>query len=258
MILLSFDIEEFDMPVEYGKGISFEEQMRISYEGTLAILQLLKRHKIQATFFCTANFAIHAPELVKKIISDGHEVASHGYFHSSFNNEDLVRSKETIEKITSKPVVGFRMARMMPVEESEVYNAGYGYNSSLNPTWIPGRYNNITKPRQMFFKEKIFQLPASVTPLLRFPLFWLSFHNLPLWLYKYLCLITHKADKYLNIYFHPWEFTELRNTQLGLPAFVKRNSGDKMLKRMESLILYFKKRDVLFCTIQNFINNKDR
>ena len=30
MILLSFDIEEFDMPFEYGKDISFENQIAVS------------------------------------------------------------------------------------------------------------------------------------------------------------------------------------------------------------------------------------
>lgn len=257
MILLSFDIEEFDMPAEYQREISFWEQIRISTEGTEKILELLKRQGVSATFFCTANFAIHAPEIMQRIISEGHEVASHGYFHSSFTNKDLLKSKKVIESITGTPVSGFRMARMKPVDEKEIYNAGYSYNSSLNPTWLPGRYNNMDKPRRMFMKENVHQLPASVTPLLRFPLFWLSFHNLPLWLYKYLCSVTYKADKYLNLYFHPWEFTELRNELWGLPGYVKKNSGDNMVERMESLILYFKQRNANFCTIQNYINNRN-
>lgn len=256
MILLSFDIEEFDMPFEYGKTIDIEEQISISYRGTKKIIELLKRHQVTGTFFCTANFAIQAPELIKDIISDGHEVASHGYFHSSFIVKDLIRSKKELEKITGKPVYGFRMARMMPVDEKEVYNAGYTYNSSINPTWIPGRYNNLDKPRRMFFNQNILQIPASVSPVFRLPLFWLSLHNFPLWLYKYLCIRTHKADKYLNIYFHPWEFTDLSDKKkLGLPGFVRRNSGDSMVRRMESLILHFKRRNIPFCTIRSFTND---
>ena len=34
MILLSFDIEEFDLPTEYGLAISWEEQLRVSREGS--------------------------------------------------------------------------------------------------------------------------------------------------------------------------------------------------------------------------------
>ena len=33
-ILLSFDIEEFDMPFEYQRKITFEEQIEISKKGT--------------------------------------------------------------------------------------------------------------------------------------------------------------------------------------------------------------------------------
>jgi peptidoglycan/xylan/chitin deacetylase (PgdA/CDA1 family) len=54
MILLSFDIEEFDMPFEYGKTISFDDQLSISTAGTLSILQILKKAGIKATFYCTS------------------------------------------------------------------------------------------------------------------------------------------------------------------------------------------------------------
>lgn len=57
MILLSFDIEEFDAPLEHGVELPFEEQMRTSVEGTRKILACLARHRVKATFFCTANFA---------------------------------------------------------------------------------------------------------------------------------------------------------------------------------------------------------
>ncbi|MDR2627173.1 MAG: polysaccharide deacetylase family protein, partial [Dysgonamonadaceae bacterium] len=78
MILLSFDIEEFDMPMEYQRRISFGQQMSVSKQGTEKILQLLDRQQIHATFYMTANFARNAPQIVEKIVADGHELASHG------------------------------------------------------------------------------------------------------------------------------------------------------------------------------------
>ena len=57
MILLSFDIEEFDMPFEYGKDISFENQIAVSEKGTEIILNILQKHQIKATFFSTVVFA---------------------------------------------------------------------------------------------------------------------------------------------------------------------------------------------------------
>ncbi|TXI15686.1 MAG: DUF3473 domain-containing protein [Pedobacter sp.] len=254
MILLSFDVEEFDMPFEYGKSIAFEEQIAISKQGTVTILQLLKTHQIKATFFCTANFAEHAPELIKQMIHSGHEVASHGYYHSNFKTEHLLQSRKALEKITQTPVIGFRMARMMPVDEQEIAKGGYMYNTSLNPTYLPGRYNHFTKPRTYFMKRGVLQIPASVSPILRIPLFWLSFHNFPLSIYKMLCRWTYATDHYLNLYFHPWEFTDLNQSdRFGFPSYVSKNSGIKMTDRLDSLIQWMLKQNYSFGTFKEFI-----
>src|SRR5476649_2900739 len=134
MILLGFDIEEFDMPFEYGKTLPFSEQLSISTAGTLLILDILKETGITATFFCTAHYALHQPEIIFKIVNAGHEIASHGYYHSNFKPQHLEQSKILLEKISGQTVTGYRMARMMPVDEEEIYKAGYQYNSSINPT----------------------------------------------------------------------------------------------------------------------------
>jgi peptidoglycan/xylan/chitin deacetylase (PgdA/CDA1 family) len=51
MVLLSFDIEEFDMPLEYKGEIPFERQISISQTGLERILDILKKHNAKATFF---------------------------------------------------------------------------------------------------------------------------------------------------------------------------------------------------------------
>ena len=177
-ILLSFDIEEFDVPREHGVELPMEEQARISIAGTEAILDILKEHQVKATFFSTANFAKLAPAVITRLLNEGHELASHGYYHWTFETADLKRSKDALETQAGVTIRGYRQARMMPVAEQEVQRAGYTYNSSLNPTFIPGRYMHLSAPRTYFMKEGILQIPASVTPILRFPLFWLSCHNL--------------------------------------------------------------------------------
>ena len=169
MILFSFDIEEFDMPFEYGRTISFDDQIKISIEGTSVILDLLQKHQIKATFFSTVVFAENAPNIISRIINEGHEIASHSYYHSDFKVEHLRESKEKLEKITNTKVIGYRMPRMQPVDENEICKAGYVYNSSLNPTYLPGRYNNFSKPRTYFKQDGVWQIPASVSPIVRFP-----------------------------------------------------------------------------------------
>ncbi|MGA9639717.1 polysaccharide deacetylase family protein [Flavobacterium sp.] len=254
MILLSFDIEEFDMPFEYNKTISFEEQMRVSIDGTTTILDILKKHNIKATFFSTATFAINARKIMERIVTEGHEVASHSYYHSDFKTEHLLESKLKLEEITHTEVIGFRMPRMQPVDEKEIHKAGYIYNTSLNPTYLPGRYNNFSKPRTYFKQDGVWQIPASVSPIVRFPLFWLSFHNLPLWLYQWLCKITLKKDGYLNLYFHPWEFTDLdQKEKYNFPNYVSNNSGKLMGQRLDKLIVEMKKNNYSFSTFKELL-----
>ena len=257
-VLLSFDIEEFDMPLEYGKTISADEQIKVSAEGTKIILDILLENKIQATFFSTVIFASHSSDLIQRIIKEGHELASHGYFHSNFQPKHLLESRTALERLSGCEVKGFRMPRMMPVNDTAIEEAGYLYNSSLNPVYLPGRYNNFFKPRTLFNTRALVQVPASATPIIRFPLFWLSFHNLPLWLYKAACLRTMNHDNYLNIYFHPWEFTDLTNPNYGLPKFVSKNSGTIMIDRFQSWILWMKKRGYAFNTIRSFVGTKSK
>jgi len=250
MIFLSFDIEEFDNPLPYSQTLSFEQQMSISKIGTIRILDLLLQKKVTATFFCTANFALNATNLIQRMVSEGHEVASHGYYHATFGIKDLLKSKEALERLTGTPVYGFRMPNMMPVDASSVIEAGYQYNSSLNPTFLPGKYNNLNKPRRIFYESSLCQVPASVSSILRIPLFWLSLHNFPLRIYKQMCIGAIKKDGYLNVYYHPWEFADLSAPGIKLPSYIVRNSGHTLVTRLSDVIDHFKKKGLKFGTLK--------
>ena len=242
MIYLSFDIEEFDMPKEYGYDIAFERQIAISRKGLTAILDLLKKHQMRATFFSTVVFAQQVPDLINRLIEEGHELASHTYYHSDFENEHLKRSKEALEQQFVVTVEGLRMPRMLEVSAEEVKKAGYRYNSSVNPTFLPGRYNKLHVPKRFFNENGLWQIPAAVS-WFRFPLFWLSFHNLPLWLYRFLLKRSVKSIGYAALYFHPWEFTDLHQKEFNFPAYVMRNSGEKMIARFDSLLTFIKQQE---------------
>ena len=254
MIFLSFDIEEFDNPLPYTKTLSFEEQMSISKTGTTRILDLLLQKSVKATFFCTANFALHAKELIERMVNEGHEVASHGYFHARFESKHLRESKKILEQLTGKTVYGFRMPNMLPIDARSVIDAGYLYNSSLNPTFIPGKYNNLNKPRRIYFESSLCQIPASVSSRFRIPLFWLSLHNFPINIYKLLCLGAIKNDGYLNVYFHPWEFADLRAPGVNLPSYIVRNSGNALIERLSEVVDCFKRKKYRFGTLKQCLD----
>jgi len=156
--------------------------------------------------------------------------------------------------MSGQPVTGFRMPRMMHVADEALLRAGYRYNSSLNPTLIPGRYNHLNQPRTWFRREGLLQLPASTTPRVRFPLFWLSFHHLPPALYRRLARLTLCHDGYLLLYFHPWEFMPLQGIS-GLPRLVTRNSGTAAVERLDQLIDDLSRRGSGFGTFTEFVDS---
>ena len=246
--LLSFDVEEFDIPSEYGYNMTLPEQVSLSEQGVNIILDLLKEKKIKSTFFCTTNFATHAQYTIKRIIEDGHEIASHGCNHIKPNIGDELVSKKILEKLFDVNIYGYRQPRMQEIDSVKVRET-YAYNASLNPTFIPGRYANQTKSRTIFKQDGLVSIPSSVTPMLRFPLFWLSLHHLPICVYNFLVKRTLTYDGYFNTYFHPWEFIDLSHQDFDkIPYIIRHNSGKMMVYRLRKLIDSLIKLGVKFIT----------
>lgn len=240
-VLLSFDIEEFDLPREHGQKISLEEGVKISSIGTEKILDLLKSCGVTATFFVTGNFAKLAPELLRRMKREGHEIAAHGVDHFHPQKTDIKEAKKILEKVTGAKIIGWRQPRMQKIDYKELLKNGYRYDSSVNPAFIPGRYNNFDVPRKPFLKAPgILEIPASVATSLRIPLFWLALHLFPLKLYQSLARSALYRDSYFITYFHPWEFTDLSKFDV-VPPYIKLNSGEKLERRLKTVILELKK-----------------
>lgn len=252
MIALSFDVEEFDLPAEHGVRLKELTQLEVSCEGLQAVLDLLGGMGVKATFFCTAFFAERRPHLVQRIVHEGHELASHAFHHSDFKIEDLAISRDVLQKISGQSIVGYRAPRMAEVSMEQLRQAGYLWDSSLNPCFVPGRYNNFGKPRTPFMDDGVVEIPASVSPWVRVPLFWLAAHNLPFDIYKLLCDSALRKDGLLNIYFHPWEFSSaLHISGYRVPFYIRRNSGETLLRRLARLIEHYKRRGESFVTLSN-------
>ncbi len=232
-ILLSFDVEEFDLPLEYGLPIDSQEQLMTGYKGLQQLHEVLQEKDLRTTLFTTAFFAEHFPADIRAL-SNKHEIASHTYYHTAFTPGDLLLSKQRLETITGRPIHGLRMPRMKQIDAGYIRKAGYQYNSSLNPAWIPGRYNNLHMPRTLFHEKGLLQFPVSVTSHLRIPLFWLAFKNMPYPLYLNLVLRTLRRDGYVSLYFHPWEFTDL--TQYRLPGYIRKGSTGELLVKLKRLV----------------------
>lgn len=250
-ILLSFDVEEFDMPLEYNFNLAIEIQMEIGKKGLDNLMPILNDQNYNTTLFTTANFANKYPDSIKGL-SEKHEITSHTFYHSNFTTAHLLESRIRLEEIIQKPVKGLRMPRMRQVPVADIKEAGYSYDASIHPTWIPGRYNNINLPRTKYSEQGLIRVPASVSPNFRIPLFWLSFKNFPYAMYLKLALQTLKKDGYLSLYFHPWEFTNI--TAFGLPKYTTKGSDNELLDKLYRLLNDLNKQ-AEFVTMGDFIQN---
>jgi peptidoglycan/xylan/chitin deacetylase (PgdA/CDA1 family) len=239
-VLLSFDVEEFDIPVEFGQPVDPQTQMHVGRVGFERVLKLLDEEQTPATLFTTANFADHHPDLMRQA-AQTHEIGSHAYYHSTYNDKDLEASRLKLQEIAGVPVEGFRRPRLAETDRALIQAAGYTYNSSENPIWLPGRYNNLGKPRRPYFTDRLLNIPISATPIVRFPLFWLSFKVVPLPLLKAAMAWTLAHDKVLNLFFHPWEFTDLKPYP-SIPGYIRRLDDQAMLDRLREVIRWLKPR----------------
>jgi hypothetical protein len=152
-----------------------------------------------------------------------------------------------LEKIIEKNVNGFRMPRLAEVDYETLKMAGYVYDSSINPTFMPGRYNHFKLSKFNYSVNGIIEIPTAVALFFRIPLFWLSFKNFPFCLYSFLLNKTIQSKQPLCLYFHPWEFSEL-DRFIHLPKIIRRNSGSKMFAKFEKLLKYMKTK-VVFVTM---------
>ena len=145
---LTIDVEDYFQVSAFAPYIRRDEwdQRECRVERNVdRILALLAEREVQATFFTLGWVAERYPQLVRRIVAGGHELASHGYGHQrasdldelAFRN-DIVRAKCLLEDIGGAPVLGYR-APSFSIGHGNLWafdvlaEAGHRYSSSLYP-----------------------------------------------------------------------------------------------------------------------------
>ena len=112
---------------------------------TLRLLAVLSDMNVKATMFVQGMVAEKFPELVRKIVEGGHELASHGYSHTPLFKltphqfeEELDRSVALLEGFTDQPIRGFRAPDFSITEDTFwarqiLVDRGFTYSSSVFP-----------------------------------------------------------------------------------------------------------------------------
>ncbi len=231
--LLTFDVEEFDWPLEFGRPLSSVVQLRVTDEGVHRLLALLSTRGVVATFFITGEFARARSETVRAIVVAGHEAASHGLSHRD-DYRTLVPgvavarlrdARSLLADVTGRPIHGFRAPRLRPCAPGIIRDAGFSYDASPHPTWVPGRYNGLRFPRQPWSEDGIVRVPISVLPVIRLPVSWLWYRALGPRLGPLAARAACVGGPYLHLYFHPWEASDLRRFGIPCPLAVRSNGA---------------------------------
>ncbi len=187
------------------------------------ILGLLDEAGAKATFFTLGWIAERYPQVVRRIVENGHELASHGYGHQRASDltpeqfrDDIVRAKGMLEDLGGVAVRGYRApsfsinrTNWWAVEELE--NAGYAYSSSIYPV-KHDHYGMPDAPRFPYHpngEAGILELPPTTVPLFGRNLpaaggGW--FRLLPYQLSRWMLQRVNAQDQApCMFYFHPWE-----------------------------------------------------
>lgn len=200
------------------------------------ILGLLDEADAKATFFTLGWIAERYPKVVRRIVDNGHELASHGYGHQRASDltpeafrDDITRAKHILEELGGVAIRGYRAPSFSinrnnwwAVEELE--NAGYVYSSSIYPV----RHDHYGMPDAPRFPHRpngeagILELPPTTVPLMgrNWPAagggwFRLLPYSMSRWM---LNRVNDRDHSPCMFYFHPWELDAGQPRQTGLSA----------------------------------------
>jgi peptidoglycan-N-acetylmuramic acid deacetylase len=129
---------------------------------TPAILDALKKHKVKATFFLVGNYVSTQPELIKRMLEEGHQVANHTYSHPNMSaiatmddfKKELERLEMAFEEITGKPMVKYYRPPQGKYSVNNLKMAKeLGYKTFFWSLAYVDWYNNKQPSREEAFKK---------------------------------------------------------------------------------------------------------
>ena len=223
------------------------------------ILAMLAQHGTRATFFTLGWIAERYPQLVRRIVDQGHELASHGYGHERASDlsreafrDDIVHAKQILEDIGGVPVLGYRAPSFSIGKDNlwafdSLREAGYRYSSSIYPI----RHDHYGMPDAPRFAHPVgnglIEIPVTTLRL--------RGHNLPSSGGGYFRLLPYALSRWMIgrvnaddgepviFFFHPWEIDHGQPRVAGIDLKTRFrhyvNIG-RMEQRLRRLLLDFR------------------
>ena len=260
---MTVDVEDYFQVSAFERHIRREDWDRLECRverNTDRILALFDARQVRATFFMLGWLAERYPQLVRRIVAGGHEIANHGYAHVRVTQQqpdefrsDVSRTKKLLEDITGGPVRGYRAASYSIGAKNLwaldiLREAGHDYSSSIYPIHHD-LYGWPAAPRFAFHHRETGLLEIPVTTVALFN------HKLPCGGGGYFRLFPYALSRWalrrVNrhdrepcvFYFHPWEIDAEQPRQANLSfktRFRHYLNLDRMEQRLANLLEDFR------------------
>ena len=190
-------------------------------DNTHRLLDLFSENNVKSTFFTLGWVAKRCPDVIKRIVNEGHELASHGLAHQRATTmsekelyHDIKQSKDILEDIGGVALKGYR-APSFSINDSNTWaydilkDLGFVYSSSTYPI-NHDLYGVPEWPRFKYERENgLIEIPI---PTVRKKGVNVGiggggyFRLYPYWLSKRRITEFMKAENEpYSFYFHPWE-----------------------------------------------------
>jgi polysaccharide deacetylase family protein (PEP-CTERM system associated) len=223
--VLSFDVEEHFQVSAFWSDARRQQWDRLESrveQNTLRLAELLAQFETRATFFVLGWVAERYPGLVKTLVKQGHEIASHGYGHelvtdqtASEFREDVRRAKCILEDVTGEMVYGYRAPSFSITDRTPwaleiLVEEGYLYDSSIYARF--SRSEKVGTERGVreivTAAGNIFEMALPTANLcgIQFPIAGGGYFRLfPYSVSRIFLRQLEKAGTQFVIYLHPWE-----------------------------------------------------
>jgi polysaccharide deacetylase family protein (PEP-CTERM system associated) len=261
---LSFDVEEYFQVANLRHRFARDDWDGVTSRldvGMDAVLGALERAGAHATFFFLGWIAERRPDLVRRCLDGGHEVASHGYEHEFLGDlgpagleSDLARTEEILVAAGAPRPIGFRASTFTLTRETwwafdVLARRGYRYDSSVHPVrhpvyGVPDFEPGISEVAASD-GTRIVEFPVATYPLLgrNLPMGGGGyFRLLPGALTRALLRGLERRDRPGAFYLHPWEFDpeQPREPAPALSRFRHYLNLDRTLPRLERMLAGFR------------------
>ncbi len=251
-----FQVAAFENTIPRARWADAESRVELN---TGRVLDLFGERGVRGTFFVLGWIAERHPALVRRIVADGHELASHGYDHTRIHQftpeqfrADVIRTKTILEDVGGQAIRGYRapsysINRRNLWALDVLHETGHAYSSSIYPI-RHDLYGMPDAPRFAFRlkPDSILEIPVTTVRVggRNYPCGGGGyFRLLPYGAFRWMLRRVNDEDREAGLfYFHPWEVDPDQPRVSGAPLksrFRHYLNLDSMQSRLRRLLSDF-------------------